>query len=122
MKRHALAALAAGVVLAAACAQQPAATEPPATPMPAATSEHCGDPTQLSDELFFYTWVEYIDPAIKDQFESECGVKIVEDNFDSNETLLAKIQAGGANYDVIASDYMVDIMIRRGSWSRWISR
>jgi spermidine/putrescine transport system substrate-binding protein len=83
--------------------------------MPAATSERCGDPTQLSEELFFYTWVEYIDPAIKEQFETECGVKIVEDNFDSNETLLAKIQAGGANYDVIVpSDYMVDIMVQEG--------
>jgi len=114
MKRHALV-LVAGIFVAAACAQQPAATEPPATPMPAATSERCGDPTQLSDQLFFYTWVEYIDPAIKDQFESECGVTIVEDNFDSNETLLAKIQAGGANYDVIVpSDYMVSIMIDEG--------
>jgi len=115
MNRHALAALAAGIVLVTACAQQPAATEPAATAMPAATSERCGDPTQLSDQLFLYTWVEYIDPAIKDQFETECGVTIVEDNFDSNETLLAKIQAGGANYDVIVpSDYMVSIMIDEG--------
>ena len=115
MNRHALAALAAGIVLVTACAQQPAATEPAATAMPAATSERCGDPTQLSDQLFLYTWVEYIDPEIKDQFESECGVTIVEDNFDSNETLLAKIQAGGANYDVIVpSDYMVSIMIDEG--------
>ena len=114
MKRYALV-LVAGMILTAACGQQSAATEPPATPMPAATSERCGDPTQLSEELFFYTWVEYIDPEIKVQFETECGVKVVEDNYDSNETLLAKIQAGGANYDVIApSDYMVDIMIEEG--------
>jgi spermidine/putrescine transport system substrate-binding protein len=59
--------------------------------------------------------VEYIDPAIKDQFEAECGVQVIEDNFDSNETLLAKLQAGGAAYDVIVpSDYMVQILISEG--------
>lgn len=88
------------------------------TPTPAAvavTSERCGDASRLSPQLNLYNWVEYIDPAIKDQFQAECGVEVIEDNFDSNETLLAKLQAGGANYDVIVpSDYMVDIMIGEG--------
>ena len=46
---------------------------------PAATAEGgmsdlCGDTSKLSDQLLFYTWVEYIDPDIKDQFEADCGV------------------------------------------------
>jgi spermidine/putrescine transport system substrate-binding protein len=74
--------------------------------------EICGDPDQLASELYLYTWVEYIDPAIKEQFEADCGVKVIETNFDSNETLLASLQAGGAGYDVIVpSDYMVQILI-----------
>jgi spermidine/putrescine transport system substrate-binding protein len=82
---------------------------------PAVTSERCGDAARLSDQLFLYNWVEYIDPAIKESFQAECGVEVVEDNFDSNETLLAKLQAGGANYDVIVpSDYMVQILISEG--------
>jgi spermidine/putrescine transport system substrate-binding protein len=88
-----------------------------ATAAPAAgnMSELCGDKSKLSKELLFYTWVEYIDPDIKDQFEADCGVKVIETNFDSNETLLATLQAGGTGYDVIVpSDYMVQIMIEEG--------
>ena len=96
--------------------EAPQATEPPATEAPQATeaptggetTERCGDKSQLADEIFLYTWVEYIDPDIKTQFEEECGVKITETNFDSNETLLATLQAGGADYDIVVpSDYMV---------------
>ncbi|MBI3158007.1 MAG: spermidine/putrescine ABC transporter substrate-binding protein [Chloroflexi bacterium] len=77
--------------------------------------EYCGDPAQLSAELLLYTWVEYIDPELKDRFEVDCGVKVIETNFDSNETLLATLQAGGTGYDVIVpSDYMVQIMIDEG--------
>jgi spermidine/putrescine transport system substrate-binding protein len=102
-------------MLATACARAETEAPPEATQPPVATTGRCGDPSRLSPQLSLYTWVEYIDPAIKEQFEAECGVTIVEDNFDSNETLLAKIQAGGANYDVIVpSDYMVDIMIQEG--------
>jgi len=78
-------------------------------------SENCGDTSKLSEELLWYTWVEYIDPAIKEQFEEECGVKVVETNYDSNETLLATLQAGGVGYDLIVpSDYMVQLMIEEG--------
>jgi spermidine/putrescine transport system substrate-binding protein len=56
-----------------------------------------------------------MDPDIKTQFEEECGVKVTETNFDSNETLLATLQAGGADYDIIVpSDYMVQIMVDEG--------
>ncbi len=114
-------------VLLAAC--QPAATpttEPPAPtspPEPTAppvsmipTDENpCGDKSQLSAELQLYTWVEYIDPALIEQFEADCGVKVVETNYDSNETLLATLQAGGVGYDIIVpSDYMVQILISEG--------
>ena len=68
---------------------------------PETVSERCGDPDQLAEEIFLYTWVEYIDPDVMAQFEAECGVRVVETNFDSNETLLATIQAGGADYDIV---------------------
>jgi len=106
------------VILAAlvlsACA--PAEATEPAVPADGGvTSERCGDPSKLADEIFFYTWVEYIDPAVKDQFEAECGVKVNETNFASNEELLAALQAGGASYDIIVpSDYMVTTLIGEG--------
>lgn len=120
----------AAILLTACGGSQPAATDVPAeTEPPAGTevagatealtggemSDRCGDKSQLAEEIFLYTWVEYIDPDIKTQFEEECGVKIIETNFDSNETLLATLQAGGADYDIIVpSDYMVQLMIDEG--------
>ncbi|NJN44740.1 MAG: spermidine/putrescine ABC transporter substrate-binding protein [Anaerolineae bacterium] len=101
------------------------ACQPPTTETPSVTgpetggeetmSENCGDKSKLASDLLLYTWVEYIDPAIKDQFEAECGVKVIETNFDSNETLLASLQAGGTGYDLIVpSDYMVQLMVEEG--------
>lgn len=101
------------LMLAACQPATSAATEPAAGG--GETSERCGDKSKLADEIFLYTWVEYIDPAVKDQFQAECGVKVTETNFDSNETLLATLQAGGADYDIVVpSDYMVQIMISEG--------
>jgi spermidine/putrescine transport system substrate-binding protein len=78
-------------------------------------SARCGDTSQLAGEIFMYNWTEYIDPDIIDQFEEECGVRVVETNYDSNETLLASLQAGGGGYDIIVpSDYMVQIMVDEG--------
>jgi len=105
-------ALAAGALALAACAS---AATPEAEAPVGPTNDRCGDPAQLSSELYLYTWVEYTDPAILEAFGAECGVTVIEDNFDSNETLLAKLQAGGANYDVIVpSDYMVQTLIGEG--------
>jgi spermidine/putrescine transport system substrate-binding protein len=78
-------------------------------------SDRCGDRSQLASRIYLYTWVEYFDPEVKDMFKEECGVEVIETNFDSNETLLASLQAGGADYDIIVpSDYMVQIMIEEG--------
>ena len=106
----------AAVVLAACQPATAPATEPATEPATGGGGgERCGDKSQLANEIFLYTWVEYIDPEIKTQFETECGVKVTETNFDSNETLLATLQAGGADYDIIVpSDYMVQIMIDEG--------
>jgi len=103
--------------LATACQAAPAEapSAPAEGPAAPAASERCGDTSQLADEVLLYTWTEYIDPEIKDQFAAECGVEVVETNFESNEELLAQLQAGGGGYDVIVpSDYMVSIMIAEG--------
>ena len=72
-------------------------------------------PTPNGGELNLYNWTDYISPELLKRFESETGITVNLDNFDSNETLLAKLQAGGANYDVIVpSDYMVAQMIELG--------
>ncbi len=65
--------------------------------------------------LNVYNWANYIDEQTIPEFEQQFGVKVHYDVYDSNETLLAKFQAGATGFDVIfPSDYMVGIMIKLG--------
>lgn len=69
-------------------------------------------PARAEGELFFYNWTNYYPPELLAKFEAETGIKATLDTYDSNETLLAKLQAGAAGYDVVVpSDYMLKIMI-----------
>ena len=73
--------------------------------------------THANDErvLNVYNWDDYLDDATIPEFEAKFGVKVNYDVYDSNETLLAKLQAGASGFDVIfPSDYMVEIMIQMG--------
>lgn len=66
-----------------------------------------------TDTLYIYTWTQYTDEALIKNFTAQTGIKVVADVYDSNETLLAKLQAGGGGvYSVIyPSDYMVRRMV-----------
>jgi spermidine/putrescine transport system substrate-binding protein len=66
-------------------------------------------------EVHLYNWTDYIDPLQLDCFETQTGITVILDTYDSNETLLTKIQAGATGYDVLVpSDYMVAQMIDLG--------
>jgi len=66
-------------------------------------------------ELSLYNWSNYFPPELLERFEHETGIAVTLDVYDSNETMLAKLQAGAAGYDVVVpSDYMVAIMIEEG--------
>lgn len=121
MKKTLFSILILAALILSACQPAAPAAEPSAPEQPAggdtgpSETDRCGDRSKLASRIYLYTWVEYIDPAIKDMFKEECGVEVIETNFDSNETLLATLQAGGASYDIIVpSDYMVQIMIEEG--------
>lgn len=101
--------LAAGALFLSACGGETTATEDaPSAPVVAAGEF----PTSGSGVLNLYNWTDYIDPALLDKFTAETGIEVILDVFDSNETLLAKLQSGATGYDVIMpSDYMVQQMI-----------
>ena len=64
-------------------------------------------------ELHLYTWSDYIAPEVVEKFEKAHSCKVVVDTFDSNETMYAKLKAGGSGYDVITpSSYLVALMAR----------
>lgn len=72
-------------------------------------------PATAAGELYFYNWTNYFPPELLQKFAAETGIEVTLDTYDSNETLLAKLQAGGTGYDVIVpSDYMVATMIEAG--------
>jgi putrescine transport system substrate-binding protein len=65
--------------------------------------------------LNIYNWSDYIAPDTIANFEKETGIKVRYDNFDSNETLHAKLVAGKTGYDVVVpSSNWAAIQIRGG--------
>jgi len=69
-----------------------------------------------SKQLYIYTWAGYTDQDLLDRFTKETDIKVVADVYDSNEAMLARLQAGGGGaYSIIyPSDYMVAKMVELG--------
>jgi len=71
--------------------------------------------TFAAEELNFYNWVDYTTDDLIAQFETETGIKVNLDTYDSNETLLAKLKSGATGYDIVVpSQNFVTIMISEG--------
>ncbi len=101
-------------MLLAAC-QSASPTEEPQQPAEATEVPSESGGIEPANEIVVYNWSEYIDPEIYTMFEEEFGISIVEDNFSSNEELLAKLQGGATGYALIVpSDYTVSIMKEEG--------
>lgn len=65
--------------------------------------------------LHLFCWADYISPDLVAKFEQENGCRVVYDTFDSNEALLAKLQAGASGYDIIfPSHYVVGLLTKSG--------
>ena len=47
-----------------------------------------------SNILYFLNWGEYIDPEVLDLFEEETGIHVVYDEFETNEAMYPKVEAG----------------------------
>ena len=72
----------------------------------------CGSSGGENGEVIVYNWGEYIDPETISMFEEETGIKVVYDEFETNEIMYPKVEAGATAYDVICpSDYMIQKMI-----------
>jgi spermidine/putrescine transport system substrate-binding protein len=99
-----------GVVL-SNCAQNLADVDPQA-------EEAAADTAAAPDDniLYVYSWANYTDQELLDNFQEKTGIQVVVDTYDSNETMLAKMQAGGGSaYSIIfPSDYMVTQMVELG--------
>lgn len=91
MKKTALSALLATLLL-SACAEKSEDAAPSAAPAAPAAEEKV---------LHVYNWSDYIAEDTLANFEAETGIKVVYDVFDSNELLEAKLVSGNTGYDVV---------------------
>ncbi|MCB5409190.1 ABC transporter substrate-binding protein [Pseudogemmobacter faecipullorum] len=70
----------------------------------------CAAPSLAAAEgvLQFYNWGDYTNPELLKKFEAETGIKVTVTDYDSNDTALAKIRAGGHGFDMVvpSANYM----------------
>ncbi|MDR2468420.1 MAG: extracellular solute-binding protein [Spirochaetaceae bacterium] len=73
---------------------------------------------ESKERLYIYNWTYYTPPGVLEKFEQEYNIEVIEDNFDSNESMYTKIKAGGADFDIVfpSCDY-TKIMIDQGMLS-----
>lgn len=65
--------------------------------------------------LQLYNWGNYTSPELLAKFEAETGIKVTVTDYDSNDVALAKIEAGGAGFDlVVPSANYVQIFNEKG--------
>ncbi|MFN3937237.1 MAG: extracellular solute-binding protein [Gemmobacter sp.] len=68
-----------------------------------------------SGELNLFNWGNYTSPDLIRKFEEQHGVRVTVTDYDSNDTALAKIEAGGHGFDIVVpSDSYMQIFIEKG--------
>ena len=73
----------------------------------------CGKASKRT--LYLYSWADYFAEDLIKDFEAKYNCRIVYDTFDSNEELIAKLQAGAKGYDIVVpSHYVVDLLAKNG--------
>ena len=66
-------------------------------------------------ELNFYNWGNYTSPDLIKKFEAKYDIKVNITDYDSNDTMLAKVKAGGQGFDLVCpSASYVPILIKEG--------
>jgi spermidine/putrescine transport system substrate-binding protein len=66
----------------------------------------------LEKELHVYNWSDYIADNTVADFEKEFGVRVTYDTYESNEEMVAKLQAGATGYDIVVpSGYIIPVLV-----------
>jgi spermidine/putrescine transport system substrate-binding protein len=55
---------------------------------------------KVDGDLVYFNWAEYLDKDVRTGFEKEYGVKIIESNYDSYPSMMAKLNSGN-QYDIV---------------------
>ncbi|MDR3209142.1 MAG: spermidine/putrescine ABC transporter substrate-binding protein [Oscillospiraceae bacterium] len=83
---------------------------------PGTSPTDAGANTDTPKLLTIYSWEGMFPQEVLDDFEAETGVRVNYVSFDTDETMLTKLEeAGGGDYDlVIADDYIIESAIAEG--------
>ncbi|RVB00901.1 extracellular solute-binding protein, partial [Mesorhizobium sp. M7A.F.Ca.CA.004.05.1.1] len=66
-------------------------------------------------ELSIFNWGDYTSPEMIKKFEDTYKVKVTTTDYDSNDTALAKVRAGGHGFDIVVpSANYVPIWVKEG--------
>ncbi|MCF3594719.1 extracellular solute-binding protein [Rhodobacteraceae bacterium LMO-12] len=69
----------------------------------------------IAQELNIYNWGNYTNPKLIEKFEAETGIKVTITDYDSNDTALAKVKAGGHGFDIVVPSHTyVPIWVSEG--------
>ena len=72
----------------------------------------------VNGQVIVYNWGEYIDPETLRMFEEGSGIRVIYDEFETNESMYPKVESGAVAYDIACpSDYMISRMIQNGMLS-----
>ena len=71
------------------------------------------------EKLNIYNWSYYIPDSIIDKFEKEYNVKVIYDEFESNEEMYTRLKTGNNSFDIVfpSQDY-ASIMINQGMFGK----
>lgn len=74
-----------------------------------------GGTAHAGGELNIYNWGNDTSSNLIKKFEEMYDIKVNLDGYDSNETMLAKVQTGNTGHDIVVpGDYMIKVMIDQG--------
>lgn len=64
--------------------------------------------------IVLFTWNDYMNPQVIQDFTKETGIKVKVEFFSNNEDMLAKMKRNPSYYDIITpSDYIVDHLVKK---------
>lgn len=67
-----------------------------------------------AEELHIYAWADELPDEVIQDFQKETGIEVTVDTYDSNESLIAKLEAGATGYDLVnPSQYAVQILAKK---------
>ena len=80
-----------------------------------ATALVAASPAFADGNLNIFNWGNYTSPEMIKKFEDKYNVKVTITDYDSNDTALAKVAAGGAGFDIVVpSNSFVPIWVEKG--------